>query len=87
MRCDGRRHRVTSELQFECDGPCGDDGQARGLAPMHHAVVKDKWRLSVEGSEESGRSHGRSTLCMIRTRVHGGCRSNQERKAMTSSIE
>ena len=63
---------VKGELQLVCDVPCGDDGQARGLAPMHHAVVKDKWRLGAEGLEESRWSHGRSTWCTIRARVHEG---------------
>jgi len=63
---------VKGELQLGCDGACGDNGQARGLAPMHHAVVKDKWRLDVEGSKESGRRHGRCTRRMIRARIHGG---------------
>ena len=45
---------VESELHLGCDVPCGDDGQARDLAPMHHVVVKDKWKLGAEGSEESG---------------------------------
>ena len=58
---------VKGELQLGCDVPCGDDGQARGLAPMHHAVAKDRWRLGVEGPEESGRF----TWCTIRARVHG----------------
>ena len=49
---------VKGELQLGCDIPCGDDGQARGLAPMHYAMVKYKWRLDSEGSEESGPSHG-----------------------------
>jgi len=40
-----------------CDGPCGDDGQARGLALMHHAVVKDNWRFGTEGPEKPERSH------------------------------
>ena len=61
---------VKGELQLGCDVPCGDDEQARGLAPMHHAVVKYKWRLGAEGPEESGWSHGRSTWCAIRARVH-----------------
>jgi len=55
---------VKGELQLGYDGPCGDDGQTGGLAPMQHAVVKDKWRLSAEGPEESGQSHGRSTWCI-----------------------
>ena len=38
---------VKAELQLVCDVPCGDDGQARGLALMHHVVVKDKWRLGA----------------------------------------
>ena len=59
---------VKGELQLGCDVPCGDDGQARGLAPMHHAVAKDRWRLGVEGLEESGRF----TWCTIRGRLHGG---------------
>ena len=52
---------VKGELQLGCDVACGDDGQARGLAPMHHVVVKDKWRLGADGPEESGQSHRRST--------------------------
>jgi len=62
---------VKGELQLGCDGLCGDDGQAGGLAPMHHAVVKDKWRLGAEVPEESGWSHERSTWCTIKARVHG----------------
>jgi len=61
---------VKGELQLGCDGLCGDDGQAGGLAPMHHAVVKDKWRLGAEVPEESGWSHERSTWCTIKSRVH-----------------
>ena len=61
---------VKGEFQLGCDVPCGEDGQARRLASMHHAVVKDKWRLDAKGSEEFGRSHGRSTWCMIRA-IHG----------------
>ena len=49
-----------------------DDGQARDLAPMHHTVVMDKWRLGAEGPEESRWIHGRSTWCTIIARVHGG---------------
>ena len=44
---------AKGELQLGCDVPCSDDGQARGFAPMHHAVM-DKWRLGDEGPEESG---------------------------------
>ena len=33
---------VKGELQLGCDVPCGDDGIARGLAPIHYVVVKDK---------------------------------------------
>ena len=61
---------VKGELQLGCDGSCGDDEQARGLVPMHHVVVKDKWRLGAERSEESGRSHGRSTWRVTRARLH-----------------
>jgi len=71
MRRDGRWHVVKGELQLGCDGPCGDDKQAKGLAPMHHMVVKDKWSLGAEGPEEFGRSHGQSTWCAIRARVYG----------------
>ena len=60
-RRDGRRHAVKGELQLGFGGPCSDDVQARDLAPMHHAVAKNNWRLGAEGLEESGRSHGRST--------------------------
>jgi len=49
---------VKVELQLGCDGPCGDDKQAKGLAPMHHMVVKDKWSLGAEGPEEFGQSRG-----------------------------
>jgi hypothetical protein len=45
---------VKGELQLGFDGPCGDNEQERGLAPMHHAVVNDKWKLGAEGPEESG---------------------------------
>jgi hypothetical protein len=62
---------VKGELQFGRDIPCGGDGQAGGLVPIHHAVVNDKWRLGAESPEESERSHGRSTWCTIRARVHG----------------
>ena len=51
---------VKGKLQFGCDVPCGDDGIARGLAPIHYAVVKDKCR-DAEGPEMSGRSHRRPT--------------------------
>jgi len=33
---------VKSELQLECGVPCSDDSQVRDLAPIHHAVVKNK---------------------------------------------
>ena len=72
MRHEGQQYTVMGELQLGCDGPCSDDRQARDLAPMHHAVVKDKWRLGAERPEESRQSHGRSTWCMIRARVYGG---------------
>ena len=62
---------MKGELQLGCDLPCGDDGQARGLALMHYVVVKNKCRLGIEGPVKSRRSHGRSTWCMIRARVHG----------------
>ena len=58
---------VKGELQFGRDIPCGGDGQAGGLVPIDHAVVKDKWRLGAESPEESERSHGRSTWCTIST--------------------
>ena len=61
MRYGGRRHVVKGELQLQRDGPYGDDGQARDLTPMHHAVVKDKLRLGAEGPEEFGQSHGQFT--------------------------
>ena len=48
----------------------GGDGQARDLVPMHHMVVKDKWRLGTAGPKKFGWSHGRSTWCTIRARVH-----------------
>ena len=63
---------VKDEFHLGFDGPCSDDRQERGLASMHHTVVKDKWRLGIEGSKESGRRHGRSTWRMIRARIHGG---------------
>ena len=52
---------VKGKLQLECDVPCGDDKQAKGLALMYHVMVKDKWRLGVKGPEESRQSHERST--------------------------
>ena len=58
---------VKGELQLVCDVACGDDGQASGLAPLHHEVVKDKWRLGAEGPEESRRSHRRSTSFLCRS--------------------
>ena len=58
---------VKSELQLGCDGPCDDNRQVRGLAPMHHALMKNKWRLGAKGAEESNRSHRRN-----------GARSEQE---------
>ena len=58
MRYGGRRHVVKGELQLERDGPYGDDGQARDLTPMHHAVVKYNWRFGVERPEEFGESLG-----------------------------
>ena len=61
---------VESELHLGCDVPCGDDGQERDLASMHHVVVKDKWKLGAKGPEEYGRSHGRPTWCTIRAKVH-----------------
>ena len=70
MRHDDRQH--VGELQLGCDGPCCDDGQARGLVSMHHAMLKDKWRLGAEGPEKSGRIHAQSTWCTIRARVYGG---------------
>ena len=72
MRHGGRWYVVKGELQLGYDGPCGDDEQARGLAPMYHAGVKDKRRLGAEGPEESERSHGRFTWGTIRVNVHGG---------------
>lgn len=43
---------VKDELKVGCDGPCGDDdGQARVLALMNHAMVEDKWRFGAEGPE------------------------------------
>ena len=69
---------VKGELQLGRDVACGDDGQARGLAPMHHAVVKDKWRLGAEGPEDSGRTHWQSTWCMIGARVHGGRNGDED---------
>ena len=57
---------VKGELQLGCD----DDGQAKGLAPMHYAMVKDELRLRVEGPEKFGRSHERSTWCAVRVRVY-----------------
>lgn len=61
LRRDGRQHYGEGELQLGCGVPCGDDEQARDLAPMHHAVVKDKLRLGAEGPEEFGQSHGQFT--------------------------
>ena len=52
---------MKGELQYRCDVPCSDDGQASDLAVMHLMVVKDKWRLRAEGPEESIHSHERST--------------------------
>ena len=63
---------VKGELQLECGVPCSDDSQVRDLAPIHHAVVKNKWGLGAEGFKESGRSHGQSVWCTIRARIHGG---------------
>ena len=63
---------VKGELQLECGVPCSDDSQVRDLAPIHHAVVKNKWGLGAEGFKESGWSHGRSVWCTIRARIHGG---------------
>ena len=57
---------VESELHLGCEVPCGNDGQARDLAPIHHAVVKDESRLGTE----FGRSHGRFIRCTIRAQVH-----------------
>ena len=62
------------ELQLGCD----DDRQAKGLAPMHYAMVKDELRLRVEGPEKFGRSHERSTWCTIKERVQGGGRGGDE---------
>ena len=58
MRHDDCQH--VGELQLGCDGPCCDDEQATGFAPMHHVVVNNKWRYDTEGPKEFGWDYGRS---------------------------
>ena len=43
---------VKGELQLGCDVPCSDDGQARSLMPMHHAVGEgqvEAWHQGTRG--------------------------------------
>jgi len=52
MRRDGRWHVVKGELKLGCDGPCGDDKQAKRLgadASYGGEGQVEPWRRGTRG--------------------------------------